>query len=39
VGSLSDQANAVAIQADGKAVVAGRAFVNFNQQFALARYQ
>jgi hypothetical protein len=36
---LGDQAFAVAIQADGKAVVAGSAIVNLNTQFAVARYQ
>ena len=39
VGSLGDQASAVAIQGNGKAVVAGSALVNFANQFALARYQ
>jgi uncharacterized delta-60 repeat protein len=39
VGSLGDQAFSVAIQPDGKAVVAGSAVVNLNTQFALARYQ
>ena len=39
VGSLSDQANAVAIQPDGKTVVAGSAFIDLKQQFAVARYQ
>jgi uncharacterized delta-60 repeat protein len=39
VGSLGDQAFAVAIQPDGKAVVAGSAIVNLNTQFAVARYQ
>jgi uncharacterized delta-60 repeat protein len=39
VGSLGDQAFSVAIQPDGKAVVAGSAVVNFNSQFAIARYQ
>lgn len=39
VGSFGDQAFSVAIQPDGKAVVAGSAIVNFNKQFALARYQ
>jgi hypothetical protein len=39
VGSLGDQAFSVAIQPDGKAVVAGSAVVNLNTQFAVARYQ
>jgi uncharacterized delta-60 repeat protein len=39
VGSLGEQAFSVAIQPDGKAVVAGSAVVNLNTQFALARYQ
>jgi uncharacterized delta-60 repeat protein len=39
VGSLGDQAFAVAIQPDGRAVVAGSAVVNLNTQFAVARYQ
>ena len=39
VGSIGDQAFSVAIQPDGKAVVAGSAVVNLNTQFALARYQ
>jgi uncharacterized delta-60 repeat protein len=39
VGSLGDQAFSVAIQADGKAVVAGSAVVNLNTQFAIARYE
>ena len=39
VGSLGDQAFAVAIQPDGKAVVAGSAIINLNTQFAIARYQ
>ena len=38
-GSLGDQAFSVAIQPDGKAVVAGSAIVNLNTQFAVARYQ
>jgi uncharacterized delta-60 repeat protein len=36
--SGSDQAYAVAVQADGRIVVAGRATVSGNQDFALARY-
>ena len=39
VGSLADQASAVAVQGNGKVVVAGSAVVNFINQFALARYQ
>ena len=39
VGSLADQAFAVALQPDGRAVVAGSAVVNLNTQFAVARYQ
>jgi uncharacterized delta-60 repeat protein len=45
VGSSGDQAFSVAIQSDGKAVVAGNAIVKLNgqstltTQFALARYQ
>jgi uncharacterized delta-60 repeat protein len=39
VGSSGDQAFSVAIQPDGKAVVAGSAVVNLNTQFAIARYQ
>jgi uncharacterized delta-60 repeat protein len=39
VGSSVDQAFSVAIQPDGKAVVAGSADVNLTTQFALARYQ
>ena len=39
VGSLGDQAFAVAIQPDGKAVVAGSAIISLNTQFAIARYQ
>jgi len=38
-GSLGDQAFSVAIQSDGKTVVAGSAVVNLNTQFAVARYQ
>ena len=38
-GSIGDQAYSVAIQPDGKAVVAGSAIVNLNTQFAVARYQ
>jgi uncharacterized delta-60 repeat protein len=37
VGSSTDQANAVAIQADGKIVVAGQAYVGTNQDFAVVR--
>jgi uncharacterized delta-60 repeat protein len=39
VGSFGDQAFSVAIQPDGKAVVAGSAVDNLNTQFALARCQ
>lgn len=38
-GSIGDQAFSVAVQPDGKAVVAGSAIINLNTQFALARYQ
>lgn len=38
-GGSTDQASSVAIQPDGKTVVAGTAFVNANNRFALARYQ
>src|SRR5262249_6776407 len=38
VGSLGDQAFSLAIQPDGKAVVAGSAIINLKTQFAIARY-
>jgi uncharacterized delta-60 repeat protein len=37
-GSLSDQANGVAIQSDGKVVVAGHSYLSNRPVFALARY-
>jgi uncharacterized delta-60 repeat protein len=39
VGSVIDQAFAVAIQPDGKAVVVGSADINLVSQFRVARYQ
>jgi uncharacterized delta-60 repeat protein len=37
-GQNVEQANALAIQANGKIVAVGRAFMNFDGNFALARY-
>jgi uncharacterized delta-60 repeat protein len=39
VGSLVDQAFALAIQADGKTLVVGTTIINLTTQFAVARYQ
>ena len=37
-GNDTDQANAMAIQTDGKIVTAGSSFLNSNKEFSLARY-
>jgi uncharacterized delta-60 repeat protein len=37
-GSVADNGNALALQADGRIVVAGQTYNNFNNDFALVRY-